>query len=398
MLQQDAHSVGDRRRGRFVLGLYVLLNALNQFEWLRFAPITSRTAAEYGVEIGSVGGLAMIFPLIACALSVPMGWAIDRFGLRPSLRVAALLTAAGAASRCFGGFGWLLVGQVLIALAQPLLTNSVGSMALLWFDGPARLKATGYATTSLFGGIAAAFVLIPLLPDDVAATMIGDAAFSGLLLLGALMLPRDPGKAVAHAESAGGLALLRQPRFLAILGVSVLGNGFFGAIFTWLEQMLQPNGFDSGTAGLAGLLLLIGGIVGSAVLPGFANAPGRLRPVVIGPALLALPVTALLLGTGNFWVLLAASTVLGFCLLSPLPVLIDLVQRLGGHGRAGFALSLFWLAGNVGSFAVTWLLSFPAESGDWRLGGMVLAALLLVQGGLAFVALAPAGLEPVREG
>ena len=69
--------------------------------------------------------------------------------------------------------------------------------------------------------------------------------------------------------------------------------------------------------------------------------------------------------------------------------LIDMVQRLGGAARAGFALSLFWLAGNLGSFAITWLLSFPAETGDWRVGGIALVVVLLVQAALAFVALAP---------
>jgi predicted MFS family arabinose efflux permease len=393
MPQQAQERLATRRQASYVLGLYVLLNALNQFEWLRFAPITSRAATVYAVDIGWVGGLAMIFPLLTCLLSLPMGWAIDRFGLRPGIRVAALLMAAGTATRCLGGFQWIFAGQVLIALAQPLLTNSVNTMALLWFEGPARLRATGIATMSLFLGIALAFVIVPLLPENIATTLIGDAGVAGLLLAGALAMPRDPGHVAAHTESAGDVALLRHGRFLAILGVSVLGNGFFGAIFTWLERMLLPNGFDSETAGLAGLLLLIGGIVGSAVLPGFANSPTRRRPVVIGPALLAVPATVLLLSTSQRWLMLGAATTLGVCLLSPLPVLIDMVQRLGGAARAGFALSLFWLAGNLGSFAITWLLSFPAESGDWRAGGIALVVLLLVQAALAFIALAPAGLE-----
>jgi predicted MFS family arabinose efflux permease len=397
MSQQDEDRLTSRRRASYVLGLYVLLNALNQFEWLRFAPITDQAADVYGVSIGWVGGLAMLFPLLTCLLSLPFGWAIDRFGLRPTFRVAALLMAAGAATRCLGGFPWVFAGQVLIALAQPLLSNSVNTMALLWFEGPARLRATGIATMSLFGGIALAFVIVPLLPVNIGATLICDAGVAGLLLFGTLAMPGDPGHAVAHAESAGDVKLLRHGRFLAVLAVSVLGNGFFGAVFTWLERMLQPNGFDSETAGLAGLLLLIGGIVGSAVLPGFANSPTRRRPVVIGPALLAVPATALLLSTHERWLLFVAATTLGACLLSPLPVLIDMVQRLGGAARAGFALSLFWLAGNLGSFAITGLLSFPAESGDWRLGGIALGVLLLVQAALAFVALAPVRLEAAPE-
>jgi predicted MFS family arabinose efflux permease len=392
MSQQDP-----RRQASLVLGLYVLLNAMNQFEWLRFAPITGQVAEEYGVAIGWVGALALTFPLLAFVLSLPFGWAIDRFGLQRSLQAAALLLAAGAVARCLGGFAWLLTGQILLALAQPLLSNSVGKLALLWFEGPRRLRATGIATMSLFAGIALAFVIVPLLTGTIAASLRWDAGIGVALSVAALaLLPSDPGTVAAPAAS-GGMALMRQPRFLAILAISVLGNGFFGAIFTWLERMLRPHGFDSGTAGLAGLLLLVGGIVGSAILPGFASSPGRLRPVVIGPALLALPATALLLTTPDRWVLLPAAAALGFCLLSPLPVLIDLVQRLGGAASAGIALSLFWLAGNLGSFAITWLLSFAAESGDWRSGGFVLAALLLVQGALAFVALAPAGL-PAEEG
>jgi len=44
MPQQDVERLARRRRAAYVLGLYVLLNALNQFEWLRLAPITSRAA------------------------------------------------------------------------------------------------------------------------------------------------------------------------------------------------------------------------------------------------------------------------------------------------------------------------------------------------------------------
>jgi len=394
-MQQDPHR---RSQAFIVLALYVLLNALSQFEWLRFAPITSRTAAEYGVDVVWIGALALCFPLLAFLLSLPMGWAIDRFGLRPSLRTAALLMAVGAEVRHLGGYPWVLTGQILFALAQPLLANSVGKMAIIWFDGPGRMRATGIATMSLFGGIALAFVVVPLLPGSVAWSLSLDPGIAvPLLAMTWFMLPRDP-TAVAAPAATGWVTLLRQPRFLALLAISVLGNGFFGAIFTWLEQMLRPRGFDSGTAGLAGLLLLVGGILGSAILPGFANRPGRLRPVVIGPALLALPATALLLATPDRWVLLPAAAALGFCLLSPLPVLISLVQRMGGHASAGIALSLFWLAGNAGSAGITWLLSFPAQSGDWRLGGIFLAALLLLQGGLAFVALAPGGVEAAQEG
>lgn len=389
-------------RSWVVLVLYVLLNGLNQFEWLRYAPVATETGRVYGVDLAAVGTLAQIFPLIAFLLSLPLGWVVDRFGLRASLWTAALLSAAGGSLRCLGGYEWALAGQILFALAQPLLVNSVGRLAITWFHGPWRLRATGIATMSLYVGLAVAFLVVPMLGGILLASLQGDAVFCVVLAVATLLLvPRDPAAVdigpVEHPSLGGALSLLRNRRFLLILAAGLVGNGFFAAVSNWLEKILEPQGFDSGDAGLAGLLLLVGGIIGSAVLPGLVAKPERLRPVVVGSVALSLPATALLLTTSSTPLMLAAALTLGFALLSPLPVLIDIVQRVGGHALSGIALSLFWLVGNFAAFAGSRAMAVVAESGNWHIGGMALLGTLVVQVCLAFVSLAPVGLPP-REG
>jgi predicted MFS family arabinose efflux permease len=401
MLQGSARTPDFTARSWVVLTLYVLLNALNQFEWLRYAPVASETARLYGVDLAAVGTLAQIFPLIAFLLSLPLGWMVDRFGLRASLWTAAILSAAGALLRCGGGYDWALAGQVLFALAQPLMVNSVGRLALVWFHGPARLRATGIATMSIYVGLAIAFLVVPLLGGALLASLWGDALFTIVLAAATLALvPRDPVAAdVTHSEHpslAGSLALLRNRRFLLIITAGLVGNGFFAAVSNWLESIVAPQGFSSGQAGLAGLLLLVGGIIGAAVLPGLVTRPERLRPIVVGAVALSLPATALLISTASLPIMLVAALVLGFALLSPLPVLIDIVQRIGGHALSGIALSLFWLVGNFAAFAGARAMGMVAESGDWHTGSIALLVTLVVQISLAFASLAPAGLQALH--
>jgi predicted MFS family arabinose efflux permease len=402
MLQGSTRAPFFTAQSWVVLTLYALLNGLNQFEWLRYAPVATETGRVYGVDLAAVGTLAQIFPLIAFLLSLPFGWMVDRFGLRASLRTAAILTGAGAAVRCLGGYDWALAGQVLFALAQPLLVNSVGRLSLVWFNGPWRLRATGIATMSIYVGLAVAFLVVPIFGGVLLASLWGDTIVSLVLAAATLLLiPRDPIAVDAglaeHPSLAGSLALLRNKRFLLIITAGLVGNGFFAAVSNWLEKILEPQGFGSGEAGLAGLLLLVGGIVGSAVLPNLVAKPERLRPVVVGAVALSLPATLLLLTTSSLPLMLVAALTLGFALLSPLPVLIDMVQRIGGHALSGVALSLFWLVGNFAAFAGARAMGVIAESGDWRTGSIALLATLVIQICLAFAALAPAGRPVLRE-
>ena len=109
---------------------YAAVAAANQLLWLTYAPITTATAEHFGVSESAVGWLSQVFPLLYVVLAIPAGLALDR-AFRPALLAGAWLTAVGGAVRLgIDTFAAALAGQILIAIAQPLILNAVTKVAV----------------------------------------------------------------------------------------------------------------------------------------------------------------------------------------------------------------------------------------------------------------------------
>ena len=99
------------------------------------------------------------------------------------------------------------------------------------------------------------------------------AAACALMLVQALVAYREP--VTAEERRAGRsigrvladmLLVLGNWRFVLLLVIFFIGLGMFNGITTWIEEIVGPRGFSTSQAGLAGGLMLIGGIVGAFVL------------------------------------------------------------------------------------------------------------------------------------
>ncbi|MDB5971045.1 MAG: transporter [Hydrocarboniphaga sp.] len=369
-----------------VLTLYALLNALMQFQWLRFAPIANDVAAQYGVSVGTVGWLSLVFPLLFLPLALPSGAWVDRLSLRSGLRLVAGVLLAGALLReLWPGFAGLLAGQILIALVQPMLMSSLAPLARVWFEPEQRLQATAVGTLALFVGLGAAFVLIPLSAGDVAASQSIDTIV--LAIVAALvfaLVPRDPPAPIGDTMAApsgksSARFLLTQPALLLLFALIFIGNGFFNALFTWIEPMLGANGLNADAAGYVALAMLAGGVAGMVFVPALPVLAARLRLTLSLAAALGIPLTLMLTRSNELPLLCAIGVVLGVTMLAPLPLLLDTVSELAGDHHGGLAMSAFWLAGNAGAAAVIYALSYLADHQLWSLAGYAFAGLLLLQ-------------------
>ena len=119
--------MGVRRSGWPVVLAYCLVGAANQMVWLTYAPVTTVAAERFGVSETAVGWLANLFPLLYLPIAIPAGLALDRW-FRPTLLLGAVLTAVGALVRLVDEtFAWALLGQVLVAVAQPFVLNAATS-------------------------------------------------------------------------------------------------------------------------------------------------------------------------------------------------------------------------------------------------------------------------------
>jgi predicted MFS family arabinose efflux permease len=372
-----------------VLLLYSAFNALMQFEWLRFAPVTDTVAVQYGVGVGDVGWLSLVFPLLFLPLALPVGALIDRWSVRRSLRVVALVMLAGVTLRAaMPGFTGLLAGQFVIALAQPLVMALIARLVRVWFAPEKQLQATSIGTLALFVGLALAFVLLPpTAHDSIAATQTFDVIV--LLALAALaftIVPADPAVVADDGATASwrhsARALWQRP-LLLLFALIFLGNGYFNAIFTWLEPMLGASGIDAGRAGFVALAMLAGGVAGMAAVPAWPALRTHLHRTIPVAALLGVPLTLSLTHVAQPGVLYAVGIALGALMLAPLPLLVDCAAEWAGEAHAGLAVSTFWLAGNAGAAAVIYAFSQIADRALWNWAGFALSALLVGEALLA---------------
>ena len=119
------------------------------------------------------GTLSIIFPLIYVVLALPCGLLLDRW-FRPFLLLGGLLTAGGALLRIIdtASIEWATIGQVVIAVGQPLVLGAITKVCVDYL--PHRNRATGIAagTAGLFVGMLIAFITGALLEDDISTLLI----------------------------------------------------------------------------------------------------------------------------------------------------------------------------------------------------------------------------------
>ena len=346
-----------RRSGWPVVLAYCLVGAANQMVWLTYAPVTTVAAGRLGVSETAVGWLANLFPLLYLPIAIPAGLALDRW-FRPTLLAGAALTAVGATVRLVDEtYAWALLGQVLVAVAQPFVLNAVTSVTGHYLDEEDRPKGIALATAATFAGFVLAFVLGAVLStgDQLRTLVLVGAlvATAGAVALG-LALRRAPAgdrPASARVEWGQVRITLSDPVLRRLVVVVAFPFGTFVALSTWGQALLEPAGVDADTASLMLLLTVVLGVAGCAVVPVLAaqrhaevaTMAGVL--VVSGVACIAL---ALVPGVLTGFVGLG---LVGLALLPAMPIVLEIVERRAGAAE-GTAAGLVWLSGNLGGLVV----------------------------------------------
>jgi len=335
---------------------YAALSGSNQMLWLTFAPLTTPAATRYGTSVETIGWLAQIFPLVYVVLAVPAGLALDRW-LVPALSVGALLNGVGGLVRLFGdGFGPVLAGQLMIAVAQPLILGAVTLVADRSVRVGSRTQAIAYASAGLFAGMLVALTLAPAFGADRLGSLLVVQAAIAVTASAAMLvtMPRGP-RAVDIRSEPRVRAVLADPQLRVLLGISLLGFGVFVALTTWLQALLAPAGV-SATAADVMLLLLVGtGVLGGVLLPAPVISRGGGRTALRVAVVVATAACVVLAVVPGVVTGLVMSALIGLVLLTALPIILTLVEQRAGDAGAT-ATGLVWLAGNAGGIAAALLV------------------------------------------
>ena len=369
------------------MAAYALLAAATQLLWLTFAPLTTASAHHYHVSETAIGWLAEIFPLLYVVLALPAGRLLDR-SFHRWLGVGAALTALGGLARLIGAdFAWALLGQLLVAVGQPLVLNAVTKVASEHLPPALRPHGIALGSAGIFVGMLLALVLGTIAGGAHLSALLDAEAVLGVLAAAAMLAELRRAGAAAAASQGVSVDLLALREVWAdgavrvLAGLLFLGFGAFIALTTWLQALLHNYRVSSTTAGTLLVAMVLAGAVGAAALPPLVVTRRAERRVVGGSVLMTM-LGGLLLAFEHAVVVDALVLVpIGLLLLTDLPVILELSERRAGTS-AGTVTALLWLAGNAGglvvALAVQLLIHHPTPA-FLLLAGVGLCAVPLVR-------------------
>lgn len=380
-----------------ILILFMLPAAMSQMLWLNFAPLLTAMQQKYKVDELTSNLLIMVFPLVYVLVSIPAGFLTDRRGYRYAITLGSVIMSVFAALRIYNGPFWFVVAcQTGIAIGQPFIMNAISKLVADWFEPEHNALATGLGTLGMFIGMA--------LGLGLAVPFTQAFGFSGSMLAYAIMSVASTVLFVlfarenrglrdsATAEMARDLKLLMKSRNLVrLFAIAFLALGYFNGFTSWLEQILAPNGVSAESAGNAGASLIVGGILGAAIIPAISDAAKRRKPFLVACCIMAGALTWPLSRSGDGIQLYAMSSLLGFFFLPGYALLLSATEEFAGKDKAGSATGLLMLFGNFGGVVVSILMdAVKAGPRDWRnavyllLGTIGLSLLLALITGESF--------------
>ena len=368
-----------------VLTVFMLINLTIQMLWITYAPITGPAAAFYGVSDLQIGLLSMTFMIAFVPLSIPVSWVIDTYGFRLAVSIGAVLMGVFGVMRGLAGTNYSLVlwSTIGIAAAQPFLLNAWTTIPAKWFAIEERATAVGLITLANLVGTALGMVLTPILVESMSIPGVQliyggiSAVFAVLFLLLAREKPATPpcapGQEVRALMLDGLKHALKVRPFWFGLAISFIGLGIFNGVTTWIEAMIRPRGFTPADAGTLGALMIVGGVVGAVVIPALSDKQ-RMRQRYLYVAFIgAMPGMLGLTFATSAWLLFTSAFVMGFFLVSAMPIAMQYaaeityptpegtsngLMQLTGQGAVVFVYIMEALKTADGSFTPALLLAF----------------------------------------
>jgi MFS family permease len=389
-----------------VLAIYMYIAALTQLYWLNFAAIETFVEDLLSIPASSVMWFTLVFPLIQVLLTMPAGVIIDRKGFKYGMGIGVLFTGVFAMLRLLNpaSFAVLLIAQVGISIGQPFVLNSVTKLAVTWFPQKEEATAVGLGSLALFIGMMAGLGATPALVNTMGfesmLLIYGAIGIVGILLFFTLVKPRPqtaPREAEVLEEISNweGIKRILKIRDFVILGfIAMIGIGAFNGLATWLEKILNELHQISMTdAGSISAVLIFSGMLGCIIIPIISDKITKRKPFLILASLIgAMSVTVLIFARG-YSMNLVNGIVLGFFLISALPIMLTMSTEITGARFAGISVGYLQLLGNAAAVIIVPVMEFLRGATNQFVSPLALLATLL---GIAFI-LAILIKEPARK-
>jgi MFS family permease len=377
-----------------VLAAFMLINVMVQVLWICYAPVATIAAAAYGVGRADVDLLANLFLLIYLPIAIPAAWAIDTFGFKKAVGFGALLMAVFGVVRAVFPLSYsaALVGTIGISIGQPFLLNAFTKLAAEWFPQKQRATITGVIFLSLFLGIGLGESLSPSMVAAYGfggmqlAYGIAAAAATALFLVFARAKPPTPASPPGEEVRAlvlDGLKRMLKNRNVYILSLALfLGSGIVNGVFTLIDGFGREKSLTIDQGVLLTSLLLLGGIVGSVVIPGLSDGIRRRKPVLLAGLFVGVLATiGLALGSG-FVFEAVAFFFLGFCVTGMTPVAYQYGAEITHPAPEGTSNGIFALVVQASGLLIVLMDALRGAFNDSYIPSFAGLAILLAGSGI----------------
>jgi MFS family permease len=380
-----------------VLIVFMLINLIMQTLWITYAPITGLAAKYYGVGDLQIGLLSMAFMIAFIPLSIPVSWVIDTYGFRLAVSIGAILMGVFGVLRGLAGtnYGLALGSTIGIAIAQPFLLNAWTTIPAKWFAFEERATTVGLITLANLIGTALGLILTPILIESMSIASVQLIYGGAAAVLAVLFVifaretpptpPFAPGQEVRALMLDGLKHALTVRPFWFDLAISFIGLGIFNGVTTWIEAMIRPRGFTPTDAGTLGALMIVGGVIGAVVIPALSDKQ-RMRQRYLYVAFIGtIPGLIGLTFATSTWLLFTSAFVMGFFLVSAMPIGMQYAAEITQPTPEGTSNGLMQLTGQGAVVFVYIMEALKTPNGSFTpalllaIGLLIISALFVTQ-------------------
>ncbi len=282
-----------------------------------------------------------------------------------SIGTGAILTGVFSMPRIIDPYSYplLLISQIGISLGQPFVLNGITKLAVTWFPQKEEATAVGLGSLALFIGMVVSLGVTPTLVDSVGLKLmllvygikgIAGTAFFFLLVRAKPPTPDREAEVQESVSFCEGIKSILRIRDFVILGfIALIGIDVFNGLATWLEKILNElHSISMVDAGTISSVLVFSGMLGCVIIPLISDRIRRRKPfLILASSVGAICVVVLMFGSG-FAANMANGIVLGFFLLSALPIMLAMSIEITGERYAGISVAYLQLLGNGAAVAI----------------------------------------------
>lgn len=366
-----------------VLLVFGLVFMMSQLTWLAFSLIRNEITPVFGASLSDPTNIILLTasqPLVFIILSIPVGMLADRKGLLRVAGIGSIVVTVFAILRIFviDDFMMIFLCQVGLSVGAVLVQNCITYLSTHWFPRTERTLATGVSTVFQLLGMLIGSIMSLLLWS---VPLFGQLGYTAALARGSIVsiltiqgilsvvftilfffIARDKPKYPPDIEEV----VKKKPSIMPMLkdkNVWIISYGFFvgfaiiigltGILETLLPSLGIPSSLGLSNPVVITQTLILGfGIFGALIISVISDKVQRRKPFLL-MALVMGAITTLILGTSTIAILTyAISILLGFFLISVMPVALSTQEELKSVGPqlSGASAGMAFEWGNVGGF------------------------------------------------